>query len=228
MRALLVEGDSSSARASSSVLEADGLSVDLATTARDGLARALAVAYDVIVLALELPDGNGLPVVQELRRQNRTSPIMILSGPADKTTTVLALDAGADDFLTKPIALDEFRARVRALRRRSRAQHDEQLACGNVVLHSLTRRLFIQGNEVTLTTKELPVLEYLLLHCNKVVSRAELLERVRELNVAPGSNVLDVNIARVRRKLAYAGADVQIKAKRGVGFVLTPADSPAT
>jgi DNA-binding response OmpR family regulator len=228
MRALLVESDSSSAGASRDVLETDGLSVDLATTARDGLSRALAVDYDVIVLALDLPDGNGLPVVQELRRQNRTSSILILSGPADKKTTVLALDAGADDFLTKPIAIDEFRARVRSLLRRSRAQRDEQLACGNVVLHRLTRRLFIQGNEVTLTTKELPVLEYLLLHCNEVVTRTELLERVRDLNVAPGSNLLDVNIARLRRKLSDAGADIHIKARRGVGFILLPVDSPTT
>ena len=227
MRALLVEDDSSSALLSSKVLEADGFAVDVAPTARDGLTCAMVTEYDVIVLDLGLPDGNGLSIVQALRRDGRTAPIMILTGTTEKATTILALDAGADDYLTKPIMIDEFRARVRALIRRGGAQRTEQLVYGNVVLNRLTRQLFIQGTEVNLTAKELPLLEHLLLHRNEVITRAELLDRVWDMHFDPGSNVVDVNVARIRRKLADAGADIRIGARRGMGFVLSPVDSPA-
>ena len=227
MRALLVEDDSSNALLSSKVLEADGFAVDLATTAQDGLTCAMVTEYDLIVLDLGLPDGNGLSIVQALRRDGRTAPIMILTGSTDKTTTILALDAGADDYLTKPIMIDEFRARVRALIRRGGAQRTEQLVCGNVVLNRLTRQLFIHGTEITLTAKELPLLEHLLLHCNEVVTRSELLERVWDMHFDPGSNVVDVNVARIRRKLSDAGADIRIGARRGMGFVLAAVDAPA-
>ena len=228
MRALLVEDDSSSALLSSKVLEADGFAVDLATTARDGLTCAMVTEYDLIVLDLGLPDGNGLSIVQALRRDGRTAPIMILTGATEKATTILALDAGADDYLTKPLLIDEFRARVRALIRRGGAQRTEQLVCGNVVLNRLSRQLFINGTEVTLTAKELPLLEHLLLHRNEVVTRSELLERVWDMHFDPGSNVVDVNVARIRRKLTTAGADIRIGARRGMGFVLSAADTPAT
>lgn len=228
MRALLVEDDSSSALLSSKVLEADGFAVDLATTARDGLTCAMVTEYDLIVLDLGLPDGNGLSIVQALRRDGRTAPIMILTGATEKATTILALDAGADDYLTKPLLIDEFRARVRALIRRGGAQRTEQLVCGNVVLNRLSRQLFINGTEVTLTAKELPLLEHLLLHRNEVVTRSELLERVWDMHFDPGSNVVDVNVARIRRKLTDAGADIRIGARRGMGFVLSAADTPAT
>ena len=228
MRALLVEDDSSSALLSSKVLEADGFAVDLATTARDGLTCAMVTEYDVIVLDLGLPDGNGLSIVQALRRDGRTAPIMILTGALEKATTILALDAGADDYLTKPLMIDEFRARVRALVRRGGAQRTEQLVCGNVVLNRLSRQLFINGVEVTLTAKELPLLEHLLLHRNEVITRSELLERVWDMHFDPGSNVVDVNVARIRRKLADAGADIRIGARRGMGFVLSPVDTPVT
>ena len=228
MRALLVEDDSSSALLSSKVLEADGFAVDLATTARDGLTCAMVTEYDVIVLDLGLPDGNGLSIVQALRRDGRTAPIMILTGALEKATTILALDAGADDYLTKPLMIDEFRARVRALVRRGGAQRTEQLVCGNVVLNRLSRQLFINGVEVTLTAKELPLLEHLLLHRNEVITRSELLERVWDMHFDPGSNVVDVNVARIRRKLADAGADIRIGARRGMGFVLSPVETPVT
>ena len=228
MRALLVEDDSSSALLSSKVLEADGFAVDLVTTAREGLTCAMVTDYDLIVLDLGLPDGNGLSIVQAMRRDGRTAPIMILTGTTEKATTILALDAGADEYLTKPIMIDEFRARVRALIRRGGAQRTEQLVCGNVVLNRLSRQLFIRGTEVTLTAKELPLLEHMLLHTNEVVTRSELLERVWDMHFDPGSNVVDVNVARIRRKLADAGADIRIVARRGMGFVLHAVDSPAT
>jgi DNA-binding response OmpR family regulator len=221
MRALLVEDDASSALLSRSVMESDGFAVDIATTAQEGLTCAMVTDYDVIVLDLGLPDGNGITIVQALRRSGRAIPVMVLTGNNDRATTVLALDAGADDYVTKPLMIDEFRARVRALIRRGGAKRTEQIAFGNVVLNRLSRQLYVDGSEVSLTAKELPLLEHLLLHGDEVISRSELLERVWDMHFDPGSNVVDVNVARIRRKLADAGANVRIGTRRGVGFVLT-------
>jgi DNA-binding response OmpR family regulator len=138
----------------------------------------------------------------------------------DRQTTIRLLDAGADDYVTKPVLIDELRARIRALVRRGGAKRTEQLVCGNVLLNRLSRQLFVNGAEVPLTSKELPLLEHLLLHCDEVISRTQLLETVWDMHFDPGSNVVDVNVARIRRKLAAANADIVISARRGVGFIL--------
>jgi DNA-binding response OmpR family regulator len=234
VRALLIEDDATSALLSRQILEHEGFAVDLAATGNEGLTLALVNEYDAIVLDIGLPDRNGLSIVQALRREGRSTPVIVLTGTVDSAMTVRALDAGADDYVTKPLVIDEFRARLRALVRRGGAKRTEQLSCGNVVLNRLSRQLFVGGTEVELTAKELPLLEQLLLHVDAAVTRTELLERVWDMNFDPGSNVVDVNVARIRRKLRAAGADVAITARRGVGFVLTwvvpdtpPATSPA-
>src|SRR5689334_6355468 len=175
MSALLVEDDPSSALLSRSVLEGDGFAVDLASSAQEGLTCAMVTDYDVIVLDLGLPDGNGITIVQALRRSGKPTPVIVLTGTTDRSTTVLALDAGADDYITKPLMIDEFRARVRALIRRGGAKRTEQIVFGNVTLNRLSRQLFVNGTEVSLTAKELPLLEHLLLHGDEVISRSELL-----------------------------------------------------
>ena len=148
---------------------------------------------------------------------------MVLTGTVEGQTSVRALDAGADDYVTKPVAIDQLRARIRALVRRGGAQRTEKLALGNVILNRLSRQLFVNGNEVRLTAKELPLLEHLLLRAEQVVTRTELLERVWDMHFDPGSNVVDVNVTRIRKKLADAGAAVRIASRRGMGFVLTAA-----
>jgi DNA-binding response OmpR family regulator len=220
VRALLIEDDATSALLTRRLLEQEGFAVDLAKTGTEGLTLAMVNDYDAVVLDLGLPDRNGISVVQTLRREGRSVPVIVLTGTVDPAMTVRALDAGADDYVTKPLATDEFRARVRALVRRGGARRIEQLAYGNVVLDRLTRQLFVNGAEVTLTAKELPLLEQLLLNADAVVSRTTLLERVWDMHFDPGSNVVDVNVTRIRRKLLNAGADVVIAARRGVGFVL--------
>jgi DNA-binding response OmpR family regulator len=227
MRALLVEDDAPFALLAQNVLEQEGFAVDIATTGTEGLSLGLVNDYDCIVLDLGLPDQNGVTVVQSLRREGRTTPIMVLTGNVDGPTTVRALDAGADDYVTKPVLLDLLRARIRALVRRGGAQRTETLALGNVVLNRLRRQLFVNGAEVRLTAKELPLLEHLLLHADEVVSRTELLERVWDMHFDPGSNVVDVNVTRIRRKLSAAGADVEIQSRRGVGFVVRAVEGRA-
>ena len=220
MRALVVEDEPTSALLSRHVLEHEGFVVDQAVTGAAAIALVLATDYDAIILDLGLPDLDGLQVMEAIRREGRTTPVLVLTGALGSDTSVRALDAGADDYIRKPPVPEELSARVRAIVRRAAKRSSEQLVCGNVVLNRLSRQLFVNGTEVALTSKELPLLEHLLLNRDQVISRTELLERVWDMHFDPGSNVVDVNVARIRRKLQSAQADIAISARRGVGFVL--------
>jgi DNA-binding response OmpR family regulator len=203
------------------VLEQEGFAVDHATTGNDAQTLAFVNEYDAIVLDLGLPDRHGLSVLQALRKEGRTVPVIVLTGANDSASTVRALDAGADDYLSKPIVIEEFRARMRALVRRGGATRTEQLAHGNVVLNRLTRQVFVASKECALTAKEFQLLEHFLMHNGQVVTRAQLLENVWDMHFDPGSNVVDVHVTRLRKKLEGAGADVKVTARRGMGFILT-------
>jgi len=221
MRVLLVEDDSQLARALRLTLERDGVSVDDAGTIEAAWTQASARDFDAIVLDLGLPDGHGTTLIERLRRVDRDVPIAVLTGQADERATIRALDAGADDYLTKPVALDVFRARVRALVRRGKGRRKARLAAGNVVLDRLARTVAVDGALLSLTPRELALLEQFLSHTDSVVSREDLLDRVFGLRFDPGTNVLDVAISRLRRKLRDAGANVTIVGQRGRGFVLS-------
>ncbi len=222
MRALLVEDDPTMALLTREVLESEGFAVDHAATGNDAHTLAFVNDYDAIVLDLALPDRHGLTVLQALRREGRTTPVIVLTGSADSASTVRALDAGADDYQTKPIVIDEFRARMRALVRRGGAKRTEQLVCGNLTLNRLTREVLIGGKDCPLTAKEFQLLEHLLLHVGEVITRTVLLEKVWDMHFDPGSNVVDVHVTRLRKKLEAGAADLKIVARRGMGFVLTP------
>jgi DNA-binding response OmpR family regulator len=221
MRALLVEDDFHLAKALQLTLEQDGFAVDAAGTVEQGRVLAMTNDYDAIVLDLVLPDGNGTSLIQRLRHAGRDTPITVLTGLADERATILALDAGADDYLTKPVALEIFRARIRALVRRGGAKRTEHLAVGNLVLNRLSREVLIGGVPLELTPRELGLLEHFLMRPESVVTRSELLSKVFGLRFDPGTNALDVAVSRLRRKLQAARADVAIVGRRGVGFVLT-------
>jgi Response regulators consisting of a CheY-like receiver domain and a winged-helix DNA-binding domain len=220
LKALVIEDDASVAVAISRTLERAGVLVDVAATGNEGQTLAFVGNYDVIILDLGLPDKNGIMVIQALRRDGATTPILVLTGSGDSETTVRALDAGADEYLTKPFKPEEFNARIRALVRRGGAHRSESLALSNLVLNRLTRQLLVDGVEMRLTAKEFLLLEHLVLHANEVVSRTSLLEKVWDTNFDPGTNVVDVGVSRVRKKLRAAGADVHIESRRGMGFIL--------
>lgn len=220
MRILVVDDDSTTALLLRRLLEEDGFAVDVADTGESARVLAMVHGYDAIVLDLILPDGNGLALLQELRRAGKDTPVIVLTGTADRATTVRALDAGADDYLTKPIVFDEFRARIRALVRRGGARRTEQLALGNLVLNRLTREVLVAGQALRLTAREFSFLEHFLLHAGEVVTRTELIEKVMDMSHDPGTNVIDVNVARLRKKLVQATANVALVTRRGVGFVL--------
>lgn len=202
------------------VLEQEGFAVDHAATGNEGKTLAFVNEYDAIVLDLELPDRNGLTILQALRNEGRSTPVLVLTASADSASTVRALDTGADDYVTKPIVIETFRARMRALVRRGGAKRTEQVAAGNVMLNRLTRQVLVEGKECELTAKEFQLIEHFLMNRGAVVTRAELLEKVWDMHFDPGSNVVDVHVTRLRQKLKKAGADIAITARRGMGFVL--------
>lgn len=221
MRALLVEDDATMALLTRQILEQEGFAVDVAPTGNEAQTLAFVNEYDAIVLDLTLPDRNGLTVLQALRNEGRMTPVIVLTGANDSASTVRALDAGADDYVTKPLVVDAFRARMRALVRRGGARRTEQLTVGNLTLNRLTRQVLVNGVECALTAKEFQLLEHLLLHHGQVVSRPQLLESVWDMHFDPGSNVVDVHVTRLRKKLEHAAAGVKITARRGMGFVLS-------
>jgi DNA-binding response OmpR family regulator len=220
MRVLVVDDDSTMALLERRLLEEEGYVVDTAVDGESARVLAMVNDYDAIVLDLMLPDGNSIPLIQHLRAEGKDTPVAVLTGTTDQEVTVRALDAGADDYLTKPIVFDVFKARIRALVRRGGAKRTEQLTVGNVVLNRLSRDVLVNGTALHITPRELSLLEHLLLHATEVVTRTELLEKVFDLNFDPGTNVVDVTVGRLRRKLRDAGATVAIQARRGLGFVL--------
>ena len=221
MRILVVEDDTMVARLVSKVLTADGYAVDVAATGEQGRLLAFVHDYDGIVLDLHLTDRHGLTILQELRREGRRTPVLILTGSSEESEIVRALDAGADEYVVKPVRNRELAARVRALvRRGAQAPRSEQLTAGSLVLNRLTRRVLVGGDVVELSPKEFSLLEHLLLHTDEVVTRTDLLEKVWDMSFDPGSNVVDVHVARLRRKLAASTAALEIVTVRGVGFRL--------
>lgn len=220
MRALLIEDDVQMLFLVQALLEEEGYVVESARTAEEGTTLAFVSEPDLIVLDLGLPDRHGLSVLQRIRREGKTMPVIVLTGNQDSGMTVRSLDTGADDYMKKPIIPDEFRSRVRALVRRGGATRTETLSCGNVALNRLSRAVRVGGEDLGLTAREFSVLEHLLLHVNEVVTRATLLEKVWDMNFDPGSNVVDVVVTRVRRKLETSSASVSIVSRRGVGFQL--------
>jgi DNA-binding response OmpR family regulator len=220
MRVLLIEDDSAVARFAGRALHEDGAEVHLAATAADGARLAAAGAYDAIVVDLGLPDCNGMSVVEAVRRDGRTTPILVFTGLDDDEQVVRALDAGADDYLVKPVATDVLRARVRAAIRRGAYPPAKLLRHGSLELDRLARRALADGTDLRLTPKEFTLLETLMLDPGTVVSRAELLRGVWGMDFDPGTNVVDVLVARLRHKLRAATPSPRLVCVRGTGFTL--------
>jgi DNA-binding response OmpR family regulator len=221
---LVVEDDRMFAALIRRALEEEAHVVDLATRYAEGRMLAFVHDYDGILLDVQLPDGTGLSIAQELRKEGRTTPVLLLTAKDAPGDVVRGLDTGADDYLTKPFDLDVLKARVRALLRRNGARSVETLAIGGVVVERGSYRVMINGRRVPFTPKEFGLLAYLVGRAEQVVTRSELLEKVWDLSFDPGSNVVDVHVARVRAKLREHSAVPRLVTVRGAGFVLTLSD----
>jgi DNA-binding response OmpR family regulator len=221
LHVLVIEDDAMVARVVARALDSAGYSVDASESASEGLNLATNGSYDAILLDLELPDRDGLEVLRELRGAGLTTPILIMTGRDDDEHVVRGLDAGADDYLLKPVSTDVLKARVRAAIRRGGSGQPDQLLLGDLLVDRLGRQVTGAGTTIALTPKEFAMLEYLLLRAEQVVSRSELLEHVWHMRFDPGSNVVDAHVARLRQKLRAAIEIPEIKTVRGIGFTLS-------
>jgi DNA-binding response OmpR family regulator len=218
LRILIVEDEERIASFLAKGLRAAGYAVDRAATGTEAVELGRSPQVDLIVLDLGLPDVDGSSVLVELRRAGVRTPVIILSGRGDIDDRVAGLDLGADDYLPKPFAFDELLARVRARLRRLGDDPGTTVRAGEVELDLLTRRAVVGDRTVELTGREFALLETMLRHPRQVLSREQLLSRVWGLSFDPGSNLVDVYIGYLRRKL---GEGV-VETVRGVGYRLNP------
>lgn len=222
MRVLVIEDEQKVARALRQGLQGEHYEVEVAETGEDGFFRALSRSFDVIILDLMLPGRSGLEILKTLRRQGHRTPILVLTAKDAIEDRVVGLDSGADDYLVKPFAFAELLARLRVLIRRGRSVEPVRLRVGDLELDLVTRRAARAGEAVDLTAREFELLEYLLRHEGEIVSREMLARDVwnEPSRGTPLDNVIDVHIARLRKKVDTEGRAKLIHTVRGVGFVV--------
>ncbi|HEX7942324.1 MAG TPA: response regulator transcription factor [Gemmatimonadaceae bacterium] len=221
MRALIVEDDAAIAEFIARGLREAGFAVDLAATGDDGLDAALNAQPDVAIVDLMLPGRDGLSVIDELRRQGRTTPVLILSAKRSVDDRVRGLQAGGDDYLTKPFAFAELLARVQALvRRASRTPEATTLTVADLVLDLLSRKVTRSGQPIDLRPREFALLEYLMRNAGKVVSKTMILSHVWEYNFDPQTNIVDVRVCRLRDTIDKPFETKLLQTVRGVGYVI--------
>ncbi len=221
MRLLLVEDDKKLASYIVKGLEEAGFAVDHCVDGDEGLIMATGSDYDAAVVDVMLPSVNGLALVEELRRQKSTVPVLFLSAKASVDDRVRGLQGGGDDYLSKPFAFVELLARVRALiRRGSRETEPSALHIADVTLDLLSRKVTRNGQKIDLQAREFSLLEYLLRNKGRVVTKTMILNHVWDYSFDPQTNVVDVLICRLRNKLDRNFVPKLIRTVRGMGYVL--------
>jgi two-component system, OmpR family, copper resistance phosphate regulon response regulator CusR len=220
MKILVVEDDRKVAGFVEQGLKEEGYVVDLARDGEEATMLAHVNDYDVMLLDVMLPKKNGFQIATELRREGRNTPILMLTSRDAAEDIVRGLDAGADDYLSKPFRFDELLARIRALYRRGGAERLDVLRYGPIMLDRLRHVAAVNDQVLDLTPKEFQLLEYFLLHPEEVVRRTALLEKVWDMHFDPESNVVDVHVGNLRRKLTSAAGEPLLATVRGVGFSL--------
>jgi DNA-binding response OmpR family regulator len=220
MRILVVEDDQKAARFLKQGLEEEGHVVDVAADGEEGAQLGHLSPYDLIVLDVLLPKKSGLELSRELRREGVETPILMLTGRDSTADIVRGLDAGADDYLAKPFAFDEFLARVRALTRRRGPVIAGTLRYEDLEMDRLQRVVTRGGHLIDLSPREFRLLEYLLLHPEELVTRTMLLQKVWNMSFDPETNVVDAHVSNLRRKLEEGGRYRLIQTVRGAGYTL--------
>jgi DNA-binding response OmpR family regulator len=221
VRALLVEDDATIAEFVARGLRQAGFAVDHESDGVAGLAAALRHPYDVAIIDLMLPGRDGLSVIDELRRRSVTTPVLILSARRTVDDRVRGLQAGGDDYLTKPFAFAELLARVQALvRRATRSPEPTTLTFSDLTLDLLSREVTRAGRPVDLRPREFALLEYLMRNAGRVVSKTMILSHVWDYNFDPQTNIVDVLVSRLRDKIDRPFEHKLLHTVRGVGYVL--------
>jgi DNA-binding response OmpR family regulator len=222
MRVLVVEDEKKVAKALREGLEAEHYDVRVAASGEEGFFLVNHEAFDCVILDLMLPQRDGLEILTTLRKRGVQTPVLILTAKDTVSDRVRGLDGGADDYLVKPFAIPELLARIRALLRRGRSDQLLKLQHEDLEMDLVTRRVVRAGQTLELTVKEFEILEYLLRHLGRVVSREMLTRDVWRVaaRATPLDNVIDVSIARLRRKIDDPFPVKLLHTVRGVGFVL--------
>jgi DNA-binding response OmpR family regulator len=220
MRVLVAEDDAKAARFLVQGLEEEGHAVDVASDGETAARLGAIHPYDVIILDIMLPMRDGLTVARELRRNGNTTPILMLTARDSTPDVVRGLDAGADDYLTKPFAFDELLARVRALGRRAGGEPHAILRIADLEVDRVRRTVRRGSRRIDLAPREFRLLEHMMLYPEHVMTRTNLLDKVWDMTFDPGTNVVDAHISNLRKKLEEGGASRLIHTVRGVGYVL--------
>lgn len=221
MRILVVEDDVKIASFVCRGLQQAGSAVDQAANGEDGLAMALTQPYDVAIIDIMLPKLDGLRLIEELRQHKINTPVIILSAKRSVDDRVKGLQIGGDDYLTKPFAFSELLARVHALLRRATAATEPtRLVVGDLVMDLLAREVTRAARTIDLQAREFSLLEYLMRHVGRVVSKTMILEHVWDYHFDPQTNVVDVLVCRLRNKVDREFPTKMIHTIRGVGYVL--------
>src|SRR6266850_6238049 len=219
MRVLLVEDEPQAAQVLAKGLREQSYAVDVAADGESALLQAGMADYDALILDLMLPRVDGLAVCRSIREGGSAVPILMLTARDAVDSRIEGLDCGADDYLVKPYDFGELLARLRAVIRRGRQPVlPERLAAGPLVIETRSRRARVRGADMPLTAKEYALLEYLARRAGDVVSRGDIAEHVWDEHYDPFSNVVDVYVQRLRRKLEQAGASSLIRTRRGEGY----------
>jgi two-component system OmpR family response regulator len=218
MRVLVVEDEPIICRQLAEALATAGYAVDTANNGVDGhfLGDEESQPFDAVILDLGLPQMDGLSVLKKWRSAGRTMPVLILTARDNWHEKVAGIDAGADDYLTKPFHMEELLARVRALIRRAGGHASAELVCGEVVLDTRNSRVTVNGQALVMTSREYRVLDYLMHHPGQIVSRSDLIEHIYAQDFDRDSNTVEVFIARLRKKLPEG----LIETVRGLGYRL--------
>lgn len=221
MRLLIIEDEARLSEILRSKLGDAGFTVDTAGSAADAKAALELINYDAAILDLGLPDDDGLTVLATVRRLGKTLPILILTARDAVEDRVAGLNAGADDYLTKPFAMTELIARIKALLRRPGGVLGITLDAGNVRLDTVGRELAIAGRPVRVSRRELAILEQMMRRFGRIVPKAVLEEKLYGIDEEPDSNTIPVHVHHLRRQLQTANANLAIHTIRGVGYILT-------
>jgi two-component system response regulator QseB len=220
MRLLVVEDQALIGKALKKGLTEEAFAVDWVTNLVDGTHLIKEVEYDAVILDLTLPDGSGLDILTELRKRNHSTPVLILTAKDTIDDKILGFNAGTDDYMTKPFVFEELLLRVRALTRRKYQVHGTELSVGSLKLDTNSRTASVKDRPLILTAKEFAVLELFLLRKSHILSRNKISEHIYDDDSEQGSNVIDVFINKLRRKLENAHAGSLIETVRGEGYVI--------
>ncbi|MBU1964050.1 response regulator transcription factor [Patescibacteria group bacterium] len=218
MRTLVIEDEKEIGKFIKKGLENQHYSVDLVTTAKEGIKLGTTHDYDIIVIDINLPDGSGIDICKAIRDAKKTASIIMLTVRIETDTKVSAFDAGADDYLTKPFSMEELHARIRAMLRREKQIKSDKLVVGKLELDTKKHTVAREGKKIELRKKEFELLEYLMRNEGVVLTRAMILEHVWDLTTDPFTNTVDVHMRHLRKKVDEKFKKKLIKTVHGSGY----------